>query len=209
MDEDFSEGTFTKPGWIKDPESGDLLPLEKDGRYLDALSAFYASECSHEESTPMIVKIADGRPQVYRICTNCGDRIGTAMSQKDKEWVDSLPQLPDELKGNYQARRAQEKREVALRVAREQFAERGRFTKAYQDYIASPMWKQKRSKVLERCEGVCEGCREQEATEVHHLTYEHFGNEFLFELVGLCEGCHHRWHLGESRSVGGDFEAED
>jgi len=89
-----------------------------------------------------------------------------------------------------------------LRTAREQWDEAGeeliepdRYTK----YLLSPEWAMLRSKVFQRViardgVGVCEGCREQIATQVHHLTYEHVGHEFLWELVAICEDCHKRLH---------------
>jgi 5-methylcytosine-specific restriction endonuclease McrA len=53
----------------------------------------------------------------------------------------------------------------------------------------------RRSKVGSRdSRGVCEGCREQPASEVHHLTYEHVGEEFLWELEAVCDDCHSRVH---------------
>lgn len=208
MDDDFSEGSFAKPGWIKDPETGDLLPIERDRRFLDALSEFYRNECNHTETAPMIVRIADGREQVYRCCVQCGERVGTALSQKDKDWVANLDELPASLVESYSSRRNVEKRAILLRVAREQFAERGRFTLAYRQYIASPEWKARREKVLDRCNGICEGCRESPATEVHHLSYRHFMDEFLFELAGLCHDCHERWHQSDE-SLGNSSDWEE
>ncbi|HEY1721054.1 MAG TPA: hypothetical protein VGG27_07395 [Magnetospirillaceae bacterium] len=61
-------------------------------------------------------------------------------------------------------------------------------------YLKTPEWKAKRQKVMECAGSLCEGCREQTATVVHHLTYEHWRNELLFELAALCEGCHARCH---------------
>jgi 5-methylcytosine-specific restriction endonuclease McrA len=46
----------------------------------------------------------------------------------------------------------------------------------------------------QRAGGICEGCRQESATEVHHLTYEHAGREFLWELVAICRRCHERYH---------------
>ena len=56
------------------------------------------------------------------------------------------------------------------------------------------MWKKKRGKVLERASGICEGCLEKPATQVHHLSYEHVGDEYLFELVAVCDACHDNLH---------------
>ena len=64
----------------------------------------------------------------------------------------------------------------------------------YREYLNSAEWERKRQQILERAQGRCEGCGVEEPREVHHLTYAHIGNEFLFELVGLCTGCHDRLH---------------
>lgn len=39
---------------------------------------------------------------------------------------------------------------------------------------------------------LCEGCGKARATQVHHKTYRNLGDEFLFELVALCDACHKR-----------------
>jgi DnaB-like helicase N terminal domain len=64
----------------------------------------------------------------------------------------------------------------------------------YQNYLRSDEWRAKRRLVMDRCGGLCEGCRNAPVSEVHHLTYEHVGDELLFELVGLCRECHQRVH---------------
>ncbi|MGV3729145.1 MAG: HNH endonuclease [Sphingopyxis sp.] len=208
MSEDFVDGGLSKPDWIKDPETGELLPVEKNMEYHNLMSAFYGRECKHPELEPMKVMIADGRIQIMKACVNCGERVGTAMSQKDRAWVDSLMSLPEELVEGYRSRRARERHDILLSLARKQFAARGRFTKAYRDYLGSAEWQDRRNKVLRRCNGICEGCGEQRATEVHHLSYRHFMEEFLFELVGLCHDCHERWH-GEAQEEDEENLEED
>lgn len=64
----------------------------------------------------------------------------------------------------------------------------------YTDYLNSAEWTARREKVMQRAGGICEGCRQRPATEVHHLSYEHVTQEFLFELVAICGDCHARWH---------------
>lgn len=64
----------------------------------------------------------------------------------------------------------------------------------YDNHLMSERWMLMREKVFERCRGVCEGCRENKATAVHHLTYDHMGNELLWELAGVCRYCHERAH---------------
>lgn len=69
----------------------------------------------------------------------------------------------------------------------------------YAGYLRSEEWASRREKVMQRAGGFCEGCRAQAATEVHHLTYEHVTQEFLFELVAICGDCHARYHGAPSR----------
>ena len=64
----------------------------------------------------------------------------------------------------------------------------------YERHLRSPAWARKRQLVLDREKGVCQGCRESRAVEVHHLSYQNLGNEPLFELVALCSPCHRNVH---------------
>jgi hypothetical protein len=64
----------------------------------------------------------------------------------------------------------------------------------YEKYLQTDEWLDRRRRVLVRAGNVCEGCRQAPATQVHHLTYKHVGNEFLWELVAICRACHERYH---------------
>jgi hypothetical protein len=64
----------------------------------------------------------------------------------------------------------------------------------YAAYLDSPEWQAKRKRAMARARGQCEGCQAARAVEVHHLTYDHVGNEFLWELVAVCADCHQRVH---------------
>lgn len=64
----------------------------------------------------------------------------------------------------------------------------------YNAYLQSPEWARRRQLVFDRAAGLCEGCRLGPPIQVHHRSYEHVGNEFLFELVALCESCHQKAH---------------
>jgi len=69
-----------------------------------------------------------------------------------------------------------------------------RFTKEeYQTYINSRQWKNKRAMALERAGYKCQRCgfsKWSKKLEVHHLTYDRFGNEIPEDLMVLCEDCH-------------------
>lgn len=60
----------------------------------------------------------------------------------------------------------------------------------YREYYLSDLWKRKRIKVLKRDNHLCQACLTNKATEVHHLTYNNFMDEPLFELISLCHRCH-------------------
>lgn len=63
--------------------------------------------------------------------------------------------------------------------------------KGHNEYLQTSQWKNIRQKVLKRDNFLCQGCLENRATEVHHLTYAHHKNELMFELISVCYDCHH------------------
>jgi hypothetical protein len=102
---------------------------------------------------------------------------------------------------SYATRPERERRERELReenAAREREAkeESERWWREYNVYLLSVAWREKRAHVLERAGYKCEGCGVARATQVHHLTYKHVRNEFLFELKAVCDACHERAHEG-------------
>jgi 5-methylcytosine-specific restriction endonuclease McrA len=68
------------------------------------------------------------------------------------------------------------------------------FWERYRVYMESAEWEAKRRRVLGRAHYVCEGCGQRKAEHVHHLDYSNFGNEFLWQLVAVCQECHERAH---------------
>ena len=83
---------------------------------------------------------------------------------------------------------------------------------SYRAYLKSDKWKAKRQAVFDRALknansdnrfGVCEKCGYKPwkpCLQVHHLSYEHIGNERLEELIQLCPNCHKKMHQ-ESKTV--------
>lgn len=61
----------------------------------------------------------------------------------------------------------------------------------YERYIHSPSWRELAKKRMDADQGKCLVCGHK-ATEVHHLTYDRFGNEALDDLVSLCSQCHRK-----------------
>lgn len=61
----------------------------------------------------------------------------------------------------------------------------------YDEYIKSAKWRNT-SKLMKKIAGYrCAHCGFGSTTlDVHHLTYERFGNERMSDLVVLCKACH-------------------
>lgn len=60
----------------------------------------------------------------------------------------------------------------------------------YTKYINSEAWREKRKDRLQIDGNKCRTCLSKERLEVHHVTYERFGNENLDDLITLCRDCH-------------------
>ena len=71
----------------------------------------------------------------------------------------------------------------------------------HREYLNSPVWQFKRESVMRRANHNCEGCGVYLASygQVHHLTYANWKDEFLFELVYLCNECHRKIHNKETK----------
>lgn len=87
-------------------------------------------------------------------------------------------------------RRNRESEERNSQYQAQKIAEERNWWKWYNSYLQSPEWQQKRRAVLDRAKGRCEACGIRSATQVHHTTYAHVGNEPLFELRAICKECH-------------------
>lgn len=72
---------------------------------------------------------------------------------------------------------------------------------AYQRYLRSPEWRKRRRAALERDRHACQWCGCRYRLQVHHLTYERFGNERLEDLVTLCDDCHKGVHVAEREAA--------
>ncbi len=100
----------------------------------------------------------------------------------------------DRLRELYSRMKADHYRETRARQ-REEWDRQSPARKAeYAAYLQTDHWKGVRLRVLVRDRNICQGCLSEPATQVHHLTYAHRGDELLFELTSLCDSCHERAH---------------
>lgn len=129
-------------------------------------------------------------------CLVCGVQKGNALPRPEN--FESLELFDEELQPAYRARVEEHRKRINLKFYQAEEASKkadsAAFQIAYDEYLKSPQWREKRKLVLQRANGLCEGCRLAAPTEVHHLTYSHVFKELLFQLVALCRSCHERVH---------------
>jgi 5-methylcytosine-specific restriction endonuclease McrA len=145
------------------------------------------SECSHPTVEIRLRTLSNGTTAIYKQCLTCGSPYGPAMAKASLPANTALRPFDEEAQERYWSVQRVKNAEERQKKHRDSQAE-------YAEYLQGPAWKLKREAVMERERGLCQGCRHRDATEVHHLTYDHKYDELLFELVALCESCHRRCH---------------
>jgi 5-methylcytosine-specific restriction endonuclease McrA len=116
--------------------------------------------------------------------------MGNPLAHSSVRSVEALPRFDEELQRRYIA-------EWQAERERQRHARTGEWWDQYRAYMESPEWHKKRYMALERDQFLCQGCRTQRATEVHHFHYKRLGRELLFDLVSLCGACHEIAHEDE------------
>ena len=150
---------------------------------------------SHQELRRRVDR--SGRPFYQWQCLDCGSGIGSAVAAAIALADGATPPPFDEFieaKWWLEADRLRENR----RLMRKQ---------AYGEYLETDAWQAKRAQVIARDKGVCQGCLSRRATQVHHLSYAHVGDELLFELISVCDQCHERLHAGPPPNLVGPIAA--
>lgn len=166
-----------------------MLPsrIDKNSLWKEHAERF---SCDHSRSELRERTIRDGRKQCVQQCLRCGSAVSSPVKREvaiAENGGKPLPVFDEQLLSSWEAA----VKESADKIMN---ADDSAFRLAYEEYLAGPVWRKKRAQVFARSSGGCEGCREKPATQVHHLSYEHVGNEFLFELVAICDDCHEKLH---------------
>lgn len=149
-------------------------------------------ECEHHVELRRLLA-ADGTTRFVRQCILCGQQSNQIAKAKltDREMA-AAPEVVSfaEVESNRSATwaacrsvRMQMLQEVGERIRQANQQE-------YAQYLLLPHWRNIRAKRMTIANGICEGCGERPATQVHHLTYEHRGHEMLWELRAVCDQCH-------------------
>lgn len=166
----------------------DSIPVGMDEKQVrDRVEEFVTVPCNHIPKPSY--KFTSNGVKIYRMqCTRCNEIIGNSLKHTpDLEFL-AIPESPTRYSEIYEMKR-QAKEGI---IERWRSRKDGQWWQRYNAYLNSPAWAEKRLKVFKRANWICEGCGDNRATEVHHLTYDHVEHEFLFELVALCHDCHDR-----------------
>jgi len=150
-------------------------------------------ECGSSDTPLRRLVQRNGAEHVVAQCQRCGRRstfIPKAMVAGLVSDISALPETDRQLRESFKAHELATNHELFSTAP----ANDSSWNEAYDEYLASDKWARLREKVMTRSAGICEGCLEAPATEVHHLTYKHLGDELLWELVAVCRDCHRRCH---------------
>jgi 5-methylcytosine-specific restriction endonuclease McrA len=137
----------------------------------------------------------DGRTAYVQQCLRCGT-MSSALKQSALGLSARLSAAPADEEAPRKWSEARWARRQELYSA-DRRSEAEEWWAYYEAHLRSEAWRRKRRLVFERDGGGCqarmEGCTER-ASQVHHLSYRHLGDEPLFELVSVCDACHGRLH---------------
>lgn len=144
--------------------------------------------CTHEHQELRRRMFSDGAQHYVMQCMECGTQI-RAVGKSDPK-IRALyalpPEFDDSITPSYWERRVNRIREASAARLADRRA-------TYHAYLESQAWRNKRGQRLRvddwLCQAKLDGCT-RAATDVHHLTYTHVGNEPLFDLVSVCRACH-------------------
>lgn len=145
--------------------------------------------CQHVVTSIRWRTIAGGTRRPERQCLACG--VSASGSLPRGSWK------PEDVEGEWDVELvARVEAERKSRFAQVQAGREGsdEWWARYDAHLKTEKWASLRARVLARAQGRCEGCDSDTAVEVHHLTYKHLGDEFLWELQAVCRSCHDRIH---------------
>jgi 5-methylcytosine-specific restriction endonuclease McrA len=150
-------------------------------------------KCEHQHLVKRLC--SNGVTQYKMQCTTCG-KCGSAIARASLTpgQLAVAESYDDQLSQRYWDKQQEHRQREIESKSREWWS-------AYNTYMRSQRWADKRRRVLERDNGICQACLKRPATQVHHKTYENcqnergeFGYEPLFDLESVCDLCHEWFH---------------
>jgi len=162
--------------------------IVEDGRFYCSCNGKARHERRSRECTRII---KGGTKQAGLQCLNCG-RFDVIAFKDFKGNLDDQVDL--KILEEFENRRNQYYESRRIEFAKNQKSKSDEWWEWYGNYLHTDQWREKRRKVLNRDDHVCQSCLDRDATEVHHLTYARVGNEPLFDLIAVCSECHREIH---------------
>lgn len=181
--------------WI-DPKTGENHVIFPDTLFHKEILEFEAGGCVHPSTRIVWYTARNGAKHLRMECLSCFELVGTQALPHDQ----APPNTPiaDIISRDRIREENKEKcNDIYRRLIARQSKNSAEWWERYNEYLLSDQWKSIRAKVLARANNTCEGCGDRPAAQVHHLTYDHVFDEFLFELVAVCDRCHTRIHEDE------------
>ena len=171
------------------------------------MSEYIPLVCEHHNAILTRRTYSNGVVHAIHQCLRCGESVGGSVARaKLPKPIDALLPWDENLRTQWRHQREAHYKRWRGQKEAEQQAQSSQWWAQYNAYLNSPEWRAKRAAVMNRAGGLCEGCRDARATQVHHLTYTHAGHsfaggEFLWELVAVCDECHDRIHERDARGM--------
>lgn len=162
---------------------------------IQRLMAEHPGACKHPRQRLTKKKFSNGSLHYVRQCENCWAKVGNWLSKgeaaKEIRYEDEVPIFDEKA-----ADRVHEESQAAVRaeVETDRALQSAEWWDRYTAYLETDAWRARAALVRERSRGLCEGCRRAPCVQVHHLSYKNVGEEFLWELVAVCNACHERAH---------------
>jgi DNA-directed RNA polymerase subunit M/transcription elongation factor TFIIS len=157
------------------------------------LDAENTAPCAHSQRGLFEIIVGSGQRPYYELCTECGSllkAIPKKISKKRPAFFDHKAIQKCFAKIRYERR---------IEIIKKDALENGHAVRerkhSYPAYLRSKEWLEKRQAVLQRAKFVCEECGEEQATEIHHATYERIIFERLEDLAAVCARCHSQLHI--------------
>lgn len=179
------------PRWGIGPD-GRATMIDGDERLPALFRAWQEDACRHPETITLERTDSANRTFYSLYCVHCGTQLRSHLPFNEVHRCGEMSR--DEIDGILD--RYHEARKARLDAITTAAAERCQAVNRqnHDDYFRTEAWQRRRAKIIQHAGGMCQGCLTNPAEEVHHLSYEHFGAEFAWELRAICAACHRRLH---------------
>lgn len=151
-------------------------------------------DCCRNPRERYVDDFHNGIPKFVRVqCDNCGGCLEITKPLKRSEYgKKTRGEFSKERYNEWKINKQTEKKDIIEFI---QFTKESNHSfYQYNIYLRSEHWRTLRLLALERDKWVCQFCKAEPATEVHHLTYNNLGSESLSELISYCRVCHGKVH---------------